>query len=63
MSAAAAAASASSVDFPLPATPRITSAPPEEPRAASSKAAMAARSASRPTSTQAMVPNLAISPV
>jgi hypothetical protein len=63
MSAAAVPASASSVDFPLPATPRITSAPPEEPRAASSKAAMSARSASRPTSTQAMVPNPAISPV
>jgi hypothetical protein len=51
MSAAAAAVSASSADFPLPATPWITSAPPEEPRAASSRAVMPARSASRPTST------------
>ena len=47
----------------LPATPRTTSAPPDDPRAASSKAAIPARSASRPTSTQASVQNPAISPV
>ena len=45
-------ASASSVDLPAPATPWTTSAPPEPVRAASTRAAIVARSESLPASTR-----------
>jgi hypothetical protein len=53
MSLAEEIAAASNVDLPLPATPRTTSAPPQDRRAAFSSSVTAARSESRPTSINA----------